>query len=466
MGKKFCWCLLFIVSINIKTILTNRQPSTITVPSETKYEPTWESLDTRPIPSWFDEVKIGIFIHWGVFSVPSFGGEWFWADWKGGDEGNDYEKFVNKNYPPGFSYQEFAKDFTAEFFDPDEWAELFKNSGAKYVVLTSKHHEGYTLWPSKYSFGWNAQDIGPHRDLVGDLAKSVREKGLTFGLYHSLYEWYNPIYLADKENSFNTQDFVDHKMLPEMYELINNYQPSVLWSDGDWEANDTYFRSTQFLAWLYNDSPVKDTVLVNDRWGIGIPCEHGDFYSCQDRYNPGVLQPHKWENAMTLDKESWGFRRNANYSSYLTTHELLQTLAETISCGGNILINIGPTKEGTIVPIFQERLLNLGQWLSVNGEAIYKSKPWTVQNDTLTSGVWYTQVGDANVYAIVLQWPDKNVLQLASAVELFSDSATTANLLGNSEKLKWTVENETVQIQFPDKASVVSEWAWVVKITK
>jgi alpha-L-fucosidase len=103
---------------------------------------------------------------------------------------------------------------------------------------------------------------------------------------------------------------------------------------------------------------------------------------------------------------------------------------------GNILINIGPTKEGTIVPIFQERLLNLGQWLSVNGEAIYKSKPWTVQNDTLTSGVWYTQVGDANVYAIVLQWPDKNVLQLASAVELFSDSATTANLLGNSEKLK------------------------------
>jgi alpha-L-fucosidase len=107
-------------------------------------------------------------------------------------------------------------------------------------------------------------------------------------LYHSLYEWYNPIYLADKENSFNTQDFVDHKMLPEMYELINNYQPSVLWSDGDWEANDTYFRSTEFLAWLYNDSPVKDTVLVNDRWGIGIPCEHGDFYSCQDRYNPGL----------------------------------------------------------------------------------------------------------------------------------------------------------------------------------
>ncbi|XP_063920280.1 alpha-L-fucosidase-like [Zophobas morio] len=466
MKRNFYWCFL-IFFLNIGDISGLNQPQTVNVPKADKYEPTWDSLDTRPIPPWFDEVKIGIFLHWGVFSVPSFGGEWFWANWQDDDPDGEYVKFMEKNYPPGFTYQGFAKDFTAEFFDPDEWAELFKNAGAKYVVLTSKHHEGYTLWPSKYSFGWNVHDVGPNRDLLGDLAQAVRAKNLTFGLYHSLYEWYNPIYLADKNNSFTTQEFVDNKMLPEMYEVINNYQPSVLWSDGDWEANDTYFRSTEFLAWLYNDSPVKDVVLVNDRWGIDIPCKHGDFYSCKDRYNPGVLQPHKWENAMTLDKSSWGFRRNASLSDYLTIEELLETLAQTISCGGNILINVGPTKEGTIVPIFQERLLQLGSWLSINGEAIYKSKPWTVQNDTLTSDVWYTSDGDKNVYGIVLHWPDKSVLQLGSTVSLFSETSPTVSLLGNTGNLTWNVDSDQgiVSIELPNKSTVANQWAWVVKIT-
>ncbi|XP_008190884.1 alpha-L-fucosidase isoform X1 [Tribolium castaneum] len=460
MKQNLYCCLLLAITGN--TIANT--PQTVQVPGDTHYEPTWDSLDTRPIPSWFDEAKIGIFLHWGVFSVPSFGGEWFWAYWKG--EEPEFVDFIEKNYPPGWSYQEFAKDFTAEFFDPDEWAQLFKKSGAKYVVLTSKHHEGYALWPSKYSFGWNAQDIGPHRDLIGDLAKGVRSKGLRFGLYHSLYEWFNPLYLSDKNNSFQSQEFVNNKMLPEMYELINNYEPSILWSDGDWEANDTYFRSTEFLAWLYNESPVKNEILVNDRWGIGIPCKHGDFYSCKDRYNPGVLQSHKWENAMTLDKESWGYRRNANITSYLTTHDLIQTLAETISCGGNLLINVGPTKEGTIIPIFQQRLTDLGNWLSINGEAIYSSKPWKAQNDTLTPGVWYTTNSLNTVYAIVLQWPEKNVLELESVFGLFSESNANVTMLGYKSELKWNIDAKSVSIQFPNKATVTSQWAWVLKITK
>ncbi|KAF7277406.1 hypothetical protein GWI33_007650, partial [Rhynchophorus ferrugineus] len=127
------------------------------------YQPTWESLDTRPLPEWFDKAKIGIFIHWGVFSVPSMGTEWVWTFWNDGDE---VTKYIQDNFPPGFSYQEFAKDFTAEFFNAAEWAQLFARSGAKYVVLTSKHHEGFTMWPSSYSYSWNAKDIGPHRDIV------------------------------------------------------------------------------------------------------------------------------------------------------------------------------------------------------------------------------------------------------------------------------------------------------------
>lgn len=122
---------------------------------------------------------------------------------------------------------------------------------------------------------------------MGELATAVREQNLTFGLYHSLYEWFHPLYLADKANNFTTQNFVFNKIIPEMLELIDNYKPAVLWSDGDWEAPDTYWNATEFLAYVYNESPIKDYVVVNDRWGIDIPCKHGDFYTCSDRFNPG-----------------------------------------------------------------------------------------------------------------------------------------------------------------------------------
>ncbi|KAB7504784.1 hypothetical protein Anas_09662 [Armadillidium nasatum] len=354
-----------------------------------QYTPDWESLDSRPLPEWYDQAKIGIFLHWGLYSVPAFGGEWFWMYWQGAQY-SDYVKYMDDNFRPGFTYQDFGPQFTTEFFDPDQWAELFEAAGARYVVLTSKHHEGFTMWPSKYSWNWNSEDLGPQRDLVGDLASAIRNKtSIRFGLYYSLYEWFSPRYLDDKANNFNTNDFIVSKMLPEMYEFqlaitykfqTELYQPEVIWADGDWEAADWYWNSTIFLAWLFNESPVKDTVVVNDRWGNNnIPCEHGSFYSCTDRFNPGkhfhmmiylvvsfhvlsfctftgVLQTHKWENAMTLDKDSWGYDRT-----------------ETLS---NLLVNAGPTHDGRIDPIMEERLRQMGEWLSLNGEAIYASNPW------------------------------------------------------------------------------------------
>ncbi|XP_063920402.1 plasma alpha-L-fucosidase-like [Zophobas morio] len=429
-----------------------------------QYDPTWDSLDSRPLPGWYDKAKIGIFLHWGVYSVPSFGSEWFWFRWQG-DNTYTYVKFMEENYPPTFTYQDFGKEFTAEFFEPEEWANLFVKSGAKYVVLTSKHHEGYTLWPSKYAYSWNAEDVGPHRDLVGDLANAVRQTDLHFGLYHSLFEWFHPLYNEDKTNNFTTSTFVDTKIIPEMKELINTYQPEVLWSDGDGEAPDSYWKSTEFLAWLYNESPVKDIVVTNDRWGSNVGCKHGGFFTCADRYNPGHLLPHKWENCMTVDKVSWGYRRNAVSRDILSIHELITTLTETISCGGNILINVGPTKEGTIIPVFQERLLQLGEWLSINGDAVYESNAWSVQNDTLTSGVWYT-AKEPVVYAIVLNWPDDNLLKLGSANSLFSTDDTQVVLLGNDDSpLSWQSVDDQVNIAFPDKATVTSEWAWALKIT-
>lgn len=448
----------FVISANNRE---QRQVFPSNKANQFRYEPTWNSLDARPLPSWYDDAKFGIFIHWGVFSVPSFGSEWFWNNWKE-ETGTKYHDFMKQRYPPNFTYQDFARDFTAEFFNASQWSEMFEASGAKYIVLTSKHHEGYTLWPSKYSFSWNSMDVGPQRDLIGELETAIRSStNLRFGLYHSLYEWYNPLYLADKQNNFTTDTFVTHKIIPEMHELIEKYKPEVIWSDGDWEATDSYWKSKEFLSWLYNESPVKETIVVNDRWGQNIPCHHGDFYTCSDRYNPGVLLPHKWENCMTIDKKSWGFRRNAALSEYLTLEELVKELVTTVSCGGNLLMNVGPTKDGIISPIFEERLRGMGNWLKVNGEAIYNSKPWKVQNDTLTEHVWYTQSKDeTKLYASFLKWPKENILYLGS---LKVQDNMRISLLGSSGQLNWKQSSSKLVVQLPESAHK-GEPAWVLRI--
>ncbi|CAG2101362.1 unnamed protein product, partial [Medioppia subpectinata] len=399
----------------------------LSAPNATKptarYEPNWASLDKRPIPKWFDEAKIGIFIHWGVFSVPAYGDEWFWHRWK--DEKAQYFiDFMKKNYKPNFTYQDFAKEFTAELYNPGHWADVFKASGAKYVVLTSKHHEGYTMWPSKYSYSWNAMDVGPNRDLVGDLANSVKASGLKFGVYHSLMEWFHPLFVEDANNGHKTQYFA--KIQPELRELVNTYKPEIVWSDGNGGGDPKYWKSEEFLAWLYSDSPVKDTVVVNDRWGEGSDGHHGDFYNFNDNFNPGVVVPHKWEHIQTLTKGAWGYKRDVDAQGFMSPLEMLRHLAMAISCGGNMMFNIGPTKDGTIIPIMEERLRQMGDWLKINGEAIYSSHPWTHQNDTTTKDIWYTSK-DKNVYAIVLFWPKNNEVELGSVAH---NSVNTIQLLG------------------------------------
>ncbi|XP_071493309.1 alpha-L-fucosidase-like [Diadema antillarum] len=433
-----------------------------------QYQPNWDSIDSRPLPAWYDQSKFGIFIHWGVFSVPSFSSEWFWYNWKVG-KNKDIIQFMEDNYRPGFTYPDFAPSFHAEFFDPNEWASVLKASGAKYVVLTSKHHEGFTNWPSNYSWNWNSMDVGPQRDLVGDLAAAVRSnKGMHFGLYHSLFEWFNPLYIKDKSNKFASQEYCEKVLWPELMEIINEYQPDVLWSDGDWEAPDTYWNSTEFLAWLYNSSPVKDKVVTNDRWGAGISCHHGGFYTCGDRFSPGTLQKHKWENAMTIDSKSWGFRREAVLADYLDMDELVKLLVTTVSCNGNLLMNIGPTADGRIVPIFEERLRSIGAWLKVNGEAIFETRPWRKQNDTVTPDVWYTNKttgGVTTVYATFLDWPASNQVVLSDPI---SSTQTTVNLLGYSAPLKWTgtagQAGLTVILPSLTPVTIPCQWAWSLKL--
>ncbi|KYO25782.1 tissue alpha-L-fucosidase [Alligator mississippiensis] len=408
-----------------------------------RYSADWASLDARPLPAWFDEAKVGVFVHWGVFAVPAWGSEWFWWNWRG-EHRAAYERFVAQRYPPGTTYADFAPLFTARDFQPRDWARLFQSAGARYVVLTTKHHEGFTNWGSPVSWNWNSVDTGPHRDLVEELGEALRERNIYYGLYHSLLEWFHPLYLDDKKNGFKTQNFVFQKTMPELYDLVLRYKPDLIWSDGEWEAPDTYWNSTSFLAWLYNDSPVKDTVVVNDRWGQNCSCHHGGFYNCADKYKPGTLPDHKWEMCSSVDRSSWGYRSNMQLAELMDASSIIRELVQTVSFGGNYLLNVGPTKEGVIVPIFQERLLSLGEWLGINGEAIYASKPWRVQVENSTNNVWYTSKGPA-VYAIFLNWPRDDMLKLSSPIP---SSDTEVTLLGFSGTLKWK--------KSPDKGLLIS----------
>ncbi|XP_064475899.1 alpha-L-fucosidase-like [Ornithodoros turicata] len=426
-----------------------------------KYKADWTSLDSRPLPGWYDDAKIGIFIHWGVYSVPAFENEWFWHSLKSGEA--HFTHFMKRNFKPDFTYQEFAPMFTAEFFDPQHWVKLFTAAGARYVVLTAKHHDGYALWPSKFSANWNAVEVGPHRDIVGELATAIRKTSplLRFGVSYSLMEWFHPLYLSDKKTG--SKVFVTNKIRPELTELVDTYKPEVIWAINDWEDGDKY---SDIVSWLYNDSLVRDTVVVNDRWAKGTRRKHGDFWTSDSRFDHATLVAHKWENGAPMDRYSYGYRRNASLQDYLSIEEILRLLAETISTRGNLLINVGPSKDGTIPPLFEERLLQLGDWLKVNGEAVYSSRPWKVQNDPLTSYVWYTSSKDGKVvYAFVLRWPTGCVLTLGG-VQV--EHGSSVSMLGVEGTLEWEAMSDRTVVHFPELTVdlLPCRWAWVLKVVR
>uniref|UniRef100_A0A914C081 alpha-L-fucosidase n=1 Tax=Acrobeloides nanus TaxID=290746 RepID=A0A914C081_9BILA len=238
-----------------------------------------------------------------------------------------------------------------------------------------------------------------------------------------------------------------------MIDLVTNYQPDVIWSDGDWEMSSEYWRAQEFLAWLYNDSPVKDTVVTNDRWGSGAACHHGGYYTCQDHFLPGQLQQRKWEDCDTLDKRSWGFRRNIVIDDVLTAHDAITRLATAISTGGNYLLNIGPDSNGKILTLFEERLNEIGQFVNTHADAIFATKPWIFQNDS--GPTWYTsklrsttgfdpyrlynpqQQNNTIIYAFVVTWPDDNLVNLT---HIMPTAQTTVNL--------FSFNNQTISLPY------------------
>lgn len=454
--------------------------------STQEYKPNWESLDKRPIPGWFLDAKFGIFIHWGVYSVPAWRkategryasyAEWYYARVMF-DKEHGGEVFHNKNFGKDFEYRDFAPLFKAELFDPDYWAELFARSGAKYVVLTSKHHDGFCLWPTKspYKKGWNSMDVGPKRDLVGELTKAVRAKALRMGLYYSVIEWetnwthrtetgyFIPKSLVDKYG-IPKDEYIDKHLIPQLKELVNRYQPAVIFGDaGEWDKTAEEWKMLDFLAWLYSSAPNRNEVVVNDRFGKDMTAKHGDYYSSEYKDAESVGLYHPWEESRGIGG-SYGFNRDENINDYNTSEELVHELIDIVSRGGNLLLNVGPTADGRIPIIMQQRLVDIGEWLKVNGESIYGTRPWNKTKDKCPEdkSVFFTSK-NSDIYVICTKWPGKNV----ELKGIEATNKTNINLLGYTGKVKWKKSKKTIKIFPPNitPANFSCKYAWVFKIT-
>lgn len=334
-----------------------------------------ENLKRRPIPQWWRDAKFGIFIHWGVYSVPSFADRDY-AEWyKEHKRRGKAKEFHERVYGKEFQYEDFAEMFHAEFFDPYDWAELFREAGAKYVVLTAKHMEGFTLWKNEHANTlagrkWNSVETGPKRDIVKELSQAVVKKGLRMGLYFLMYEATNPFYLNDPIG------FINNYSIPQLKELYGTYKPSIVWVDGGWQHTAAEYHSYELLRWLLETTPDSEELVFNDRWGkdahqIGHATTEYTYMLAPDKL------PEDWEECRGIGA-SFGFNRNERMEDYLSSQALILLFIDVVSHGGNLLLNIGPTDDGRIPVFMRERLLDIGRWLKINGEAIYGTRKHTV----------------------------------------------------------------------------------------
>ena len=432
--------------------------------AKTPYQPTWESLDARPTPQWFTDAKFGVFICWGLYSVPAYSPPGSYSEWyqywlQQNSFKGKVREFHERTYGKDFAFKDFAPQFKAELWDPNAWADLLHRAGAKYMVFTTKHHSGYTMWPSKeaeqtYGINYNPMKVGPKRDIVGELCTAVRAKGIKAGLYYSLYEWYHPLYKTD------TARFVSEHMFPQFKDLVTRYQPDIIWSDGEWERPWETWRSPELLAWLFNHAPNEKDLVINDRWGKGVRHKHGSFYTTE--YGSGMDDDsHPWEENRGMG-HSYGYNRAETLADYRTAEELILMLADVVSRGGNLCLDIGPRADGTIPVVMQERLLQIGDWLKINGEAIYGTGMWKtacqwssgkvpelkrgeymskfkILEQTVSpppgqarKEVLFTQKTD-NVYAITPKWPGSTLI----LKDLPTSRNTEVTLLETGQVLKW-----------------------------
>ncbi|MEO7412033.1 MAG: alpha-L-fucosidase [Opitutaceae bacterium] len=383
---------------------------------------------------WFREARLGLFIHWGVYAVPA-------GSWQGKPVGAEW--IMNQGKIPVAEYKALAKEFTAAKYDPKAWAQLAADAGIKYVVITTKHHDGFTLFDSAYS-DWNAaKSSGARRDLIQPLAAAVREKGMKFGTYYSQsQDWVNlgggkgntrP--WDDEQTKGDFDDYLRKIALPQVRELIEKFRPDILW----W---DTEYQMTPERARPFFDLVVAHPNLIhNSRLGGGVL---GDFRTSEQRIPASAMLGRALEVNMTINR-SWGYR--ADDLDWKSTQTLIRNLSDITSKDGNYLLNVGPTAEGVIPEPEVERLLAIGRWLKVNGEAIYATRgsvyptplPWGRTTQKTRAG------GATTLFLHVWEWPADGKLLLPD----ISQRPRSGRLLAGNATVSTAVTPQGIVVTLP-----------------
>lgn len=476
-----------------------------------RFEPTEESINKHEVPQWYQDAKFGIFIHWSLFSVPAWApvegknlaelaeendgfansmknspyAEWYLNTSR--IKGSETQKHHREIYGDDYSYFNFQKEFEKQnqSMNAEEWADFFKEAGAKYVVLVTKHHDGYCLWPSEYK-NPSMREYQSSRDLVGEITDAVRSRGMKMGLYYSgIFDWTFKDYPID-----GMKNWVKHHLVTEEYsqyawnqteELIHKYKPSVLWNDIGFPAQCNL---NELYADYYNTVPEG---VINDRWrqyavsseeelnalvkkldkeleeggigGILVTDKHCD-YTSPEYAGELKLQKKKWELTRGIGM-SFGYNGNEGTEHMLKGKDIIYMLIDAVSKNGNLLLNVGPKADGTIPDEQKIPLMQTGEWLKTNGEAIYGTTYWDkMQEGKTTDGkeVRYTRKGE-NLYAVIM---NEKTGDNVSIKDLTIPENAVLTLLGSDEVLEWKQSGDDLSVTLP--ADKKEQFAYTIKI--
>ena len=470
------------------------------------YQPTWDSVATHPLPAWYDDAKLGVFLHWGLYSVPGWApqvpdiqellkekgpaemlrdnpyAEWYLNSSR--IEGSPTWQHQSDTYGPDATYDDFVPVFDdgTAGADMDAIAEVCRDAGAGYVVLTTKHHEGFCMWPSAIEHPRKGR-YRARRDLVGDLTRAVRGAGMRMGLYYSGgYDWpYNDALMTNPADSFlavpHTPDYVEYAT-SHVRELISKYEPSVLWNDICWPAggdlpalfaeyynavpdgviNDRWIEPPQHRGTVADSVARAGGVLLQRFWALipdsykslTFPANHHYDFRTPEYAKFDTVQAKKWESTRGVG-HSFGANRNERPEDIVTATELVRSFADIVSKNGNLLIGVGPDQFGRFPAEQLVPLRGLGSWLRVNGEAIYRTRPWLIPQTTTSAGteVRFTARGGA-VNAILLDVPERELTLRG----VDASGVTGVRVLGIDEPADWVVSGGALTVRLPERIPV------------